>query len=58
MEEKMSEFAAREPSLGYFYQIRYSLYLLLSNREISNPTLRIENLDDIEMQSINKTQIF
>ena len=58
MEEKLSEFAAREPSLGYFYQLRYGLYLLLSNREIQNPRLRIESLDDIEIQSPDKTEIF
>ncbi|MBS4040980.1 MAG: hypothetical protein KGZ81_16460 [Flavobacteriales bacterium] len=55
---ELSEFAAREPSLGYFYQIRYSLFLLLSNRAIQNPLLRIESLDDIEIQSPDKTEIF
>lgn len=54
----LSEFAAREPSLGYFYQIRYSLYLLLSNRTIHNPLLRIESLDDIEIETPNETEIF
>lgn len=58
MEEELSEFAAREPSLGYFYQIRYSLYLLLSNRENQNAILRIENLDDIEIETLNKSQVF
>ena len=57
-ENNLSEFAAREPSLGYFYQIRYSLFLLLSNRAIQNPLLRIESLDDIEIQSPDKTEIF
>lgn len=57
-ENKLSEFAAREPSLGYFYQIRYSLFLLLSNRAIQNPLLKIESLDDIEIQSPDKTEIF
>lgn len=55
---ELSEFAAREPSLGYFYQIRYSLFLLLSNRAIQNPLLKIESLDDIEIQSPDKTEIF
>ncbi len=54
----LSEFAAREPSLGYFYQIRYALYLLLSNRNIQNPLLRIESLDDIEIEAPNQTEIF
>jgi hypothetical protein len=58
MEDKLSEFAAREPSLGYFYQIRYSLFLLLSNRDILNPLLKIESLDDIEIQTPDKTEIF
>jgi hypothetical protein len=58
MEEKLSEFAAREPSLGYFYQIRYGLYLLLSNRDIHNAVLKIENLDDIEIHTSEKSEIF
>ncbi len=58
MNDTLSEFAAREPALGYFYQIRYALYLLLSNREFSNPILKIESLDDIEIQANNQTQLF
>ena len=58
MENETSEFAAKEPSLGYFYQIRYGLYILLSNRELSNPVLRIENLDDIEIVSQEGSRIF
>lgn len=54
----ITKFAAREPSLGYFYQIRYGLYLLLSNRELNNPTLRIENLDDIEIQTVDGVNVF
>src|SRR6056297_2557787 len=57
-QNSLSEFAAREPSLGYFYQIRYGLYLLLSNRTIHNPILRIESLDDIEIETPNETEIF
>ncbi|MDP2387039.1 MAG: hypothetical protein Q8M29_11745 [Bacteroidota bacterium] len=58
MSKELSQFAAREPSLGYFYQIRYALYLLLSNRGGNKPVLKIENLDDIEIQEIDKTLIF
>ena len=42
-----TDFSAKEPSLGYYYQIRYSLYLLLHERKKENPCIRLEDLDDI-----------
>lgn len=58
MSDALSEFAAREPALGYFYQVRYALFLLLANRELTNPVLRIENLDDIEIQTVDKIHLY
>lgn len=46
-----SDFSAKEPSLGYFYQIRYGLYLLLSSKQIEDAKLLIEALDDIEIRT-------
>ncbi len=45
------DFSAKEPSLGYFYQVRYALYLLLSSRQHDNPQILIEALDDIEIRT-------
>ena len=44
-----SEFSAKEPSLGYLYQIKYGLFLLLSSKDEVNTKLLIESLDDIEI---------
>lgn len=52
-----TEFSAQEPSLGYIYQIRYSLYLLLKNKEMINPCIQIESLDDIVILETNKTHL-
>ncbi|WP_337043677.1 ABC-three component system protein [Emticicia sp. 17c] len=52
-----TEFSAKEPSLGYFYQIKYALLLLLNqSKELNNPKVRIENLDDVEIEDL-KTMI-
>ncbi|RYY46938.1 MAG: hypothetical protein EOO06_13430 [Chitinophagaceae bacterium] len=54
-----TNFSAREPSLGYVYQIKYALLLLITNsRTTSNPKIRIENLDDIEIENIDSIQLF
>ena len=43
-----SEFSANASALGYFYQIRYALLLLIrAGRKIPGIELSIENLDDI-----------
>ena len=38
-----TDFSAKEPSLGYIYQIKYALLLLLTNaRDLENPKVKIE----------------
>jgi hypothetical protein len=54
----ITNFSAQEPSLGYYYQIRYSLYLLIKDKIKSNPILKIEQLDDITIEDIDKTNLF
>ncbi len=44
----MSEFSARPSALGYLYQIRYALYVILAS-ENDNLNLHIEALDDINL---------
>ena len=55
---KITNFSAQEPSLGYYYQIRYSLYLLLSKRDKTNPCIKLENLDDIVIEDISSTDLY
>lgn len=53
-----TDFSAKEPSLGYYYQIRYSLYLLLHERKKENPCIRLEDLDDIVIDDVNTKNLF
>ena len=54
-----TDFSAKEPSLGYIYQIKFALLILLTNaRELNNPKLRIENLDDVEIEDINSLNLY
>lgn len=53
-----TDFSAKESALGYYFQIRYSLYLLLKNKEMVNPCIQIENLDDIVIEERNKINLF
>ncbi len=54
-----SNFSAKEPSLGYLYQIKYALYLFLKKEhDTDDPILRIENLDDIDIEDNYKAQLF
>jgi hypothetical protein len=55
----MSEtnFSAKEPSLGYYYQLRLGLYLILKSQK-NNPVMRIESLDDIVVDDINSLDLF
>lgn len=53
-----SDFSAKEPSLGYFYQIRYGLYLLLNTKQIEDAKLLIESLDDIEIETNININLF
>ncbi|MBB6271437.1 hypothetical protein HDF26_001864 [Pedobacter cryoconitis] len=58
MNESITDFSAKEPSLGYFYQIKYALFILLSNaKEMDSPKIRIENLDDIEIEDLNSIHL-
>ena len=52
------DFSAKEPALGYFYQVRYALYLLLSARQQENPIILIEALDDIEIRTNQQVSLF
>ena len=52
-----NNFSAKEPALGYFYQLRYGLYLLLSSRQHEDVKILIESLDDIELQIANKMEL-
>lgn|GEM_PF-3382795 len=55
---KTTDFSAKEPALGYYYQIRYSLCLLLKAREKDLDTeISIEKLDDIVIEDINSTNL-
>lgn len=53
-----NDFSAKEPSLGYFYQIRYGLFLLLSSRQNDDTKLLIESLDDIELRTNEEINLF
>jgi hypothetical protein len=44
----MPDFTAREPALGYIYQARYALALLLSG--VEEQELLLETLDDIVLE--------
>lgn len=58
MTKTITDFSAKEPSLGYFYQIKYALLILLTqSKELDNPKVRIENLDDIEIEDVNTLQL-
>lgn len=52
-----TDFSAKEPALGYYYQIRYSLYLLLKNRDNDEIELSLEQLDDIVLEDVNSTNL-
>lgn len=54
-----TDFSAIEPALGYYYQIRYSLYLLLKAREKDfDIEMSIEKLDDISIENIDSIELF
>jgi hypothetical protein len=52
-----STFSAQEPSLGYHYQVRYGLYLLLNEKEKDDPFIKLENLDDVEIGDLNHLEL-
>ena len=53
---KITDFSAREPSLGYYYQFLYSLFILLKTDNRS-AKIRIECLDDIVMFDKDKINL-
>lgn len=53
-----TDFSAKEPSLGYYYQILYGLYLLLSKNISPDITFHLENLDDIDIEQLNSNNVF
>lgn len=54
-----TDFSAKEPSLGYFYQIKFALLILLTNaKDLENPKVRIESLDDIEIDDIDTKNLY
>lgn len=57
MSEKLSEFSANESALGYIYQIRYGLFLLLSDEGTEDKVLALESLDDISIEDVNQTNL-
>lgn len=53
----MIDFLAKEPALGYYYQLRYGLYLLLRADLESDLEMSIEHLDDLLFSTGDTTQI-
>lgn len=53
-----TDFSAKEPSLGYNYQIRYGLYLLLREKSKENPLIILEGLDDIVIDDIDSRDLY
>ncbi|MCW3159703.1 ABC-three component system protein [Chryseobacterium oryctis] len=59
MAVSQTDFSAKEPSLGYFYQVKYALLLLLTNaKNLENPKIRIEHLDDVDIEDINSVNLY
>jgi hypothetical protein len=52
-----SIFSAQEPSLGYLYQIRYGLLLIVSEKN-SDGRLFIEKIDDISIARPNSLDVY
>lgn len=48
MSNTVTDFSAKEPALGYFYQFLYSLFRLIKSKN-TEASVRIECLDDIEI---------
>ena len=44
-------FSAKEPALGYYYQIIRGLVLLLDEDRMESPSLSFECLDDISIEN-------
>ncbi|WP_299248003.1 ABC-three component system protein [uncultured Lacinutrix sp.] len=48
MSNTVTDFSAKEPALGYFYQFLYSLFRLIKSKN-TEASIRIECLDDIDI---------
>ncbi|SFJ42652.1 ABC-three component system protein [Olleya namhaensis] len=57
MSNTVTDFSAKEPALGYFYQFLYSLFRLIKSKN-TEASIRIECLDDIDIidDSLNLVQ--
>jgi len=53
-----TDFSAKAPSLGYYFQIRYGLHLLLNHEGSDDSRLFFENLDDIEISELNQNDLY
>lgn len=53
-----STFSAKEPALGYYYQIIRGLVLLLEEKRMTNPMLSFECLDDIAIEKDGKVDLY
>lgn len=53
-----STFSAKEPALGYYYQIIRGLVLLLGENRMANPCLSFECLDDIALEDEGKVELY
>lgn len=60
MEDRMTSniFSATEPTLGYLYQISYSLLLLIQSAKIENIKISIEKLDDIQIDTPDFSNLY
>ncbi|MFP3831466.1 ABC-three component system protein [Chryseobacterium sp. SIMBA_028] len=57
MTNNPSIFSASEPNLGYLYQIRYGLMLIISEPN-DEAKLLIEKIDDISIDSLNSLDVY
>ena len=51
-------FSAKEPALGYYYQIIRGLLLLLNETRMTFPCLSLECLDDIAIEDKNEVDVY
>lgn len=52
-----STFSANEPSLGYLYQVRYGLMLIVSEQN-QDAKLLIEQIDDISIETPTLMEVY
>lgn len=53
-----STFSAKEPALGYYYQIIRGLLLLLNETRMTFPCLSLECLDDITIENKDEVDVY